>query len=114
MGVSPLKDGGILYSDSLTQASILNKQFKSVFNDLEQGEIPKLYGPNYPHIADLHIFIQGVKKLLRNICPTKASGPDSISCCFLKKCSNELAPILAGIFFNNHYPRAKYHRLEKC
>ena len=98
MGVSPLKDGGILYSSSLTQASILNKQFKSVFNDLEQGEIPKPYGPNYPDIADLHISIQCVQKLLRNICPTKALGPDSISCCFLKECSNYLTPILAGIF----------------
>ena len=98
MGVSPLKDGGILHSNSLSQATVLNNQFKSVFNDVEQGEIPRLYGPDYPDIADLYISIQGVEKLLRNICPTKAAGPDSISCCFLKECSSELAPILSQIF----------------
>ena len=98
MGVSPLKDGGILHSNSLSQATILNNQFKSVFNDVEQGEIPRLYGPDYPDIADLYISIQGVEKLLHNICPTKAAGPDSISCCFLKECSGELAPILSQIF----------------
>ena len=106
MGVSLIKDGGTLYSDSLTQASILDKEFKSVFNHLELGEIRKRCGPNYPDIADLHISIQDVEKLLRNICPTMASGPDSISCCFFKQCSNELAPIL---FFNNPCPWAKYH-----
>ena len=74
MGVSPLEDGGILHSNSLSQATILNNQFKSVFNDVEQGGIPRLYGPDYPDIADLYISIQGVEKLFRNICPTKAAG----------------------------------------
>ena len=69
-----------------------------MFNDVEQGGIPRLYGPDYPGIADLYISIQGVEKLLRNICPTKAAGPDSVSCCFLKECSSELAPILSQIF----------------
>ena len=47
MGASPLqKMVVILYSDGLTEASILNKQVKAVFNDSEQRENQKRYGPN--------------------------------------------------------------------
>ena len=48
VGVAPLLDNGVLHTDSLSKACILNKQFVSVFTREEVTNIPKLHGPNYP------------------------------------------------------------------
>jgi hypothetical protein len=40
----------------------------------------------------------GVEKLLQDINPSKASGPDGISNCILKKCASQIAPSLTVIF----------------
>ena len=40
----------------------------------------------------------GVLKLLQNIDPTKAQGPDNLHPKLLKELSNELSPILCLIF----------------
>ena len=58
------------------------------------------------HRLELQIFIifvlrvhqLGIKKLLDNLKPHKASGPDSIPPTVLKELSNEIAPILQIIF----------------
>ena len=55
VGVAPLLDNGVLHTDSLSKACILNKQFVSVFTREEVTDIPKLHGPNYPDITDLGI-----------------------------------------------------------
>ena len=57
-----------------------------------------LKGPVPPPISDLHISDSGVKKLLLNINPTKAGGPDTIPCRFLRELAEELAPLLTLIF----------------
>ena len=48
IGVSALKEKGVLYSDSHKKAEILNKQFSSVFTRDSTGNQAKLYGPSYP------------------------------------------------------------------
>ena len=45
-----------------------------------------------------HITPEGVKKLLSDLKPNKASGPDQLPATFLKECAKELAPILLAIF----------------
>ena len=97
VGVAPLLDNGVLHTDSLSKACILNKQFVSVFTREEVTDIPKLHGPNYPDITDLGISTEGVEKLLSNLNVSKASGPDLIPCRLLKGLAAEIAPILAEI-----------------
>ena len=56
-------------------------------------------GPSpYPMMPNIELTVSGIKKLLDNLKPQKASGPDSISPMVLKELSNEIAPILEIIF----------------
>ena len=97
-GVSPLKQNGVLHSDSSVKARILNWQLSSVFTADDHNGDTVLEGPSIPPISDLHISESGVKKLLLNINPTKAGGPDTIPCRFLRELAEELAPLLTLIF----------------
>ena len=98
-GVSPLKgqDGGT-YSDAKSKANILNSQFSSVFNKNEPGNIPDK-GPS-PHksMDKITVSVKGVFKLLINIKPHKATGPDNIPGRLLKELANELAPVLTTLY----------------
>ena len=82
--MAPLLDNGVLHTDSLFKACILNKHFVSVFTHEEVTDTPKLHGPNYPDITDLGTSTEGVEKLFSNLHVSKASGPDLIPCCLLK------------------------------
>jgi len=56
-------------------------------------------GPRpHPPMADITVQVDGVAKLLRNINPHKAVGPDNISARFMKETIAELAPALSLIF----------------
>ena len=59
-----------------------------------------LSGPNYPPTADITIGEPGVKKLLKGVNPSKASGPDQIPCRLLHGHHVELAPVFT--FFFSH------------
>jgi hypothetical protein len=48
----------------------------------------------YSTIEDIKINSKGVHKLLKNLKPHKATGPDSIPSCVLKAAVDQLAPIL--------------------
>ena len=49
-------------------------------------------------MSQIDISTPGIKKVLDNLKPHKASGPDSIPPIVLKELSNEIAPILQIIF----------------
>lgn len=104
VGVAPLKENGHLISDPKRQAQILNSQFQSVFSEgrgYNQDEFNnKCAMPphNSPVLEDITITVQGVRKLLTNLDPNKASGPDNLSTRVLKELSDEVAPILTMIF----------------
>ena len=56
-------------------------------------------GPSsFPSMPQIDISTPGVKKLLDNLKPYKASGPNSIPPMVSKELSNEIAPILQIIF----------------
>ena len=97
-GVAPLKEDGVLHTDSHDKAEILNRQFVSVFTKDVLGTNRLLHGPSYPPIGGLTISTRGVEKLLAGINPSKAGGPDQVPCRFLKEMSTVLAPILSAIF----------------
>ena len=91
------------FKPSRTGHLIFNKQFQSAFSakDIYSKDefdrhcnIPGAY----PTCDDLHITENGVRKLLQNLNPNKASGPDNIKPRILKELSSKLALILTIIF----------------
>ena len=98
IGVTALKSEGRLFTDNVSKAEILNRQFKSVFTQEDKSSIPKLPGPPHPPIGNMEIDTRGVEKLLTRLDPNKASGPDNISCRILKELAIELAPALTAIY----------------
>jgi len=98
LGVPPLKKDGKLNSDSKTKAEILLEEFKSVFTHEDTSHIPTLSGPSYPTLSNLNLSVEGVMKLLKELDPNKASGPDNIPCRVLKELATELAPVVTAFF----------------
>ena len=49
-------------------------------------------------MLDISINVSGIHKLLSDLNPFKATGPDAISAHFLKETANELAPMLTCLF----------------
>ena len=97
IGIPTLKKDGKLESDNKAKAEILNDQFKSVFTK-ENPQLPSLPELNTPTMPDIIISVEGVAKLLHDLNPSKASGPDNISARILKLAAEELAPALSIIF----------------
>lgn len=96
--VAPLKDNGLLHSDPKQKAQILNKQFHSVFNQdvpLNEHILPK---SSYPEMNNINITEKGVLKLLKNLKPHKAPGPDNITPMIYRELAEEIAPCLTKIF----------------
>ena len=60
--------------------------------------LPTLSGTPFPYMQNIEFTIQGVAKLLSNLNPNKASGPDKIAARFLKEMASVLAPSLTLIF----------------
>ncbi|KAL8624074.1 hypothetical protein ACOMHN_019496 [Nucella lapillus] len=92
-GISPLKDLGKLVTDDKEKAEILNRQFQSAFStreDFSEEEFklrcpmpPR--DPQQPPQGDITITTAGVEKLLKNLDPSKAGGPDELSPRVLKE-----------------------------
>ena len=99
-GVAPLKDEhGVLHTDSNSKADILNRQFSSVFNKNENIDTIPDKGPSpHPNINQITINSEGVWKLLTNLKPHKATGPDNIPTRLLKELAKPLAPIFTTLF----------------
>ena len=97
-GVSPLNVANNIISSAKGKAEALNHQFCSVFTKENQINFPDLGSSKVPDIGNLIITTEGVEKLLSNLNPHKASGPDGITARVLKSCSASIAPILQNIF----------------
>ena len=54
--------------------------------------------PTQPLCEDINITVSGIEKLLKQLNPTKASGPDNISPRVLKEVASEIAPSLILIY----------------
>ena len=97
-GTAPLKQDGVLISDAKGKANILNKQYASVFTEEDTGELPDLGPSPFPKMDNPTITQSGVEKLLHNLNPNKAAGPDKLSPRFLKEVSKELSPLYTLLF----------------
>jgi hypothetical protein len=109
-GVAPLLgDDGIRTDNAVSKAEILNKQFTSVFSQISpltlvqsSTQVLRKYLSSRVNqitsMPDLTITVNGVAKLLKNLKPQKAAGPDSIKPIILKELYQEISPILTFIF----------------
>ena len=91
-------NGGNTTDDSQEKAEILNSYFRSVYTQEDLENIPDMSGDLHPEMPSITITPEGVKKLLSDLKPNKASGPDQLPARFRKECAKELAPILSAIF----------------
>ena len=104
VGVPPLKDDGQLFTKAKDKAEILNRQFNSAFSEGKQyctEEIKhkcKLPDLKAPPIDDIKVNKDGIEKLLLNLDPSKAPGPDGIPPRVLNALPSEISPILTTIF----------------
>ncbi|KAL8582913.1 hypothetical protein ACOMHN_057066 [Nucella lapillus] len=95
---------GRLVTDAKRKAELLDHQFQTAFSEGKQyfrDEYEEKCGTqegNFLVLDDLEVTEEGVHKLLKNLKPNKASGPDEISSRILKELSTELAPALTTIF----------------
>jgi len=89
-----VKDG-LSYKD---KSNILNQHFYSVFNKESSSALPDMGPSLYPEMASFDISIAGVVKLLQEVDPFRAVGPEGIPPRLLKELSHELAPSLTSIF----------------
>ena len=113
--VAPLKKDNICYPDDTKKATILNEQFQSVFSQRSPLSLKSLcnmklqnlsdQGHNSPQeckahtkMPDIEISTNGIEKLLNNLNPHKAAGPDQIRPIVLKNLAKEISPVLQKIF----------------
>ena len=119
-GIPPLKHDNMLYSDTKTKANLFNQQFNSVFTpkeplslsrlatmrvkDLKKaGGLPSDTTPDTPQDAatnmpEINIPENGFMKLLQNLKPGKAAGPDKLKPFLLNELREEITPIIQIIF----------------
>jgi len=97
-GVSPLVDNNnVTHTNEEKLAEILNDQFASVFSK-DDDTTPITSGPAGTNIDNLTVTKNGIIKLLKDLNPHKASGPDGVSARILKECANEVADGLVFLF----------------
>ena len=97
LGLAPLKAGTALLTSASQKCEALLEEFSSVFTVEITDAIPWL-GPAQHKMEDIVVVQDGVQKLLSQLQPHKAAGPDRISNRVLKELAYELAPILTKIF----------------
>lgn len=98
LGIPTLRTPSKLCATDKDKAQALNEQFQSVFNPCVSDNIPDKGVSPYPSIPDLIIHHEGVVKQLKQLNPSKASGPDEIPPRLLKTVAEELAPVLTFLF----------------
>jgi hypothetical protein len=97
-GIGSLYHQGQTIDDSRGKATALNSYFQSVFTQEDTANIPDKGPSIHPQMNSINIDPAGVEKLLLNLKPDKASGPDNITARLLKTMAHELAPILAALY----------------
>jgi len=86
--------------DSKSKAEALNQQFVcfSQMKNKCMTNKPELKGNPSPDISHLEISEEGVKKLLSNVNPKMANGPDNTLNRVLKDCATIIAPYVTTIY----------------
>jgi len=119
-GIAPLLKDGELFSSSGDKANILNSQFNSVFTPKQplslsqlatmaidsfpvlglNSDLPAQYkqAAAHPDMDSITISTNGILKLLKDLNPNKAAGPDHIKPLVLRELRDVIAPVLQVLF----------------
>ena len=97
-GVPSLTKDGSIISDDYMKANELNNYFTSVFTKEDTSQIPIMNCNSYPDSPPIIVTCDGVTRLLSNLHPNKAAGPDKLPSRFLKQFAIDLAPMLTLIY----------------
>ena len=73
-------------------------KFCSVFTNEDTPNMPSLDPSPYPDMPPITATTAGIAKLLRNLNPRKAAGPDGIPCRLLQCAAEEIAPALTLLY----------------
>ena len=97
-GISALKHQGELITDTKQKVEILNNQYRQQFTQERLSDLPKENDSGIPSMPEIKIEVEGVIKLLNDLSPFKAAGPDEISPWVLKTTAQEIGSALTIIF----------------
>ncbi|XP_072021949.1 uncharacterized protein [Amphiura filiformis] len=98
-GIPALKDAhGGLVTCNRQKAELLNCQYQKQFTQERLEDLPTEPESNIPSMPNITIREEGVCKLLSDLNPFKATGPDEISPWVLKTAAKELSPALTVLF----------------
>jgi len=84
--------------DSRAKEDVLNNYFSTVFTNEDLASLPKIDSDPILDISQLIIDPIGVQKLLEDLDPHKAPGPDNIPPRLLKDTADLMEPLLTLIF----------------
>ena len=98
IGIPPLLFQNVLVSKPQQKAEALSEQYKSIFTEEDQSNMPSKGPSNFSTMPGIEISTNGVEKLLNALNPKKAVGPDQVSTRMLKNFASILAPVLKEIF----------------
>ena len=69
-----------------------------MFTNEDQSSRPEITDISYPRMPHIQVTSKGVEKLLFNLNPNKAAGPDEIPARVLKELAPEISTVLSHIF----------------
>ena len=96
--MAPLrKTDGLIYSDAKSKADIQQPVLICIYPGAK-GQLADLGISTHPEMTPITINEAGVRKLLQNIKPHKAAGPDNIPARILREAANNLAPAMTILF----------------
>ena len=105
IGISSLMMDGKLFCDPASKSNILHRQIKSAFSanyKFTKKEFIKSkridHSIKHQKMKPFNITTNGIIKLLKNLNPYKAQGPDNISPRILKELADEISPLLQLIY----------------
>ena len=97
-GVPTLREDETTHSTNAAKADVLNKHFATVFVHDTDISLPEMTQSPYPDLSTIEIDITEVARLLKQIDPFKAAGPDGIPSRLLKEVASELSPSITLLF----------------
>ena len=93
-----LKPDSVIISDSKEKAEARNMQYTSQFTREPDDDLPDIDDNPGSPMPDILFTAPGIEKLLSNLNPSKAAGPDLLPTRILKMVSKEIAPVLCAIY----------------
>ena len=98
IGASLCEQGNQKKFTDNAKAEALNRKFVSVFTNDDGNSLPDKGSSPFPDMDDINFTQSGIEKLLDNIKPNKAAGPDELPARVLKEVSKEISGVLSMIF----------------